>query len=114
MGKTEPLENLHQPLCTFKCSKVITHECPHINVLSIETSSSLNAETEPRMKLTTFSVAMLKTFMHGHSVHDDLSALEGTEWLMQIFPITMPLHPRFSFNMQVWLYFKHLCMDIHA
>ena len=26
------------------------HECPHINVLSLETSSCLNFETEPRMK----------------------------------------------------------------
>ena len=48
--KTEPTENLHQPLCTFKCRKIITHECPHINVLSIETSSYLNVETEPGMK----------------------------------------------------------------
>ena len=27
------------------------HECPCINVLSMETSSCLNVETEPRMKL---------------------------------------------------------------
>ena len=39
-----------QPLCTFKCRKVITHECPCINVLSIGTSSYLNVETEPKMK----------------------------------------------------------------
>ena len=49
-GKTEPMENLHQSLCTFKCRKVITHECPCINVLSIETSSHLNVETKPRTK----------------------------------------------------------------
>ena len=48
--KTEPTENLHQPLSTLKCRKVITHECSHINVLSIETSSSLNVETEPGLK----------------------------------------------------------------
>ena len=48
--KTEPMENLHQPLCAFKCRKVIIHECPHINVLSIETSSCLNIETEPGTK----------------------------------------------------------------
>ena len=46
----EPMENLHQPLCTFKCIKAITHECPYKNVLSIETSSCFNAETEPGMK----------------------------------------------------------------
>ena len=46
--KTEPMENLHQPLCTFKCRKVIMHGCPSINVLNIETSSYLNVETEPR------------------------------------------------------------------
>ena len=50
MEKTEPIENLHQPLCTFKCRKDIMHECPCINVLSIETLSCLNVETEPRMK----------------------------------------------------------------
>ena len=44
------MENLHQPLCTSKCRKVITCECPHINVLSIETPSCLNVETEGRMK----------------------------------------------------------------
>ena len=48
--KTEPTENLHQSLCTFKCKRVITYECPCINVLSIETSSYLNVDTEPRMK----------------------------------------------------------------
>ena len=48
--KTEPTENLYQSLCTFKCREVITHECPCINVLSIETSSYLNVETEPRTK----------------------------------------------------------------
>ena len=47
--KTEPMENLHQSLCTFICRKVITHECPCINILSIETSY-LNVETEPRTK----------------------------------------------------------------
>ena len=44
------MENLHQSLCTFKCRKVITCECPGINVLSIETSSCLNVKTEPRTK----------------------------------------------------------------
>ena len=48
--KTEPTENLHQPLYTFKCRKVIRYECPHIKVLRIETSSCLNVETEPGMK----------------------------------------------------------------
>ena len=48
--KTEPMENLHQPLCTFKCRKVIMRECPHINILSIGTSSYLNVETEPKTK----------------------------------------------------------------
>ena len=47
--KTKPTENLHQPWCTFKCRKVITHECAHINVLSIETSSCSNVEIEPGM-----------------------------------------------------------------
>ena len=50
MGKTEPTENLHQLLCTFKCRKVIMHECPWINVLSLEISSCLNVETGPRME----------------------------------------------------------------
>ena len=50
MGETEPMENLHQPLCTFKCRKVIICECAHITVLSIETSSCSNVETEPGMK----------------------------------------------------------------
>ena len=44
------MENLHQPLCTFKCREVITCECPHINVLSIETSLCLNVETKPGTK----------------------------------------------------------------
>ena len=35
---------------TFKCRNFITHECPCVNVLSIETSSFLNVETEPMMK----------------------------------------------------------------
>ena len=48
--KTESTENLQQPLYTFKCRKVIMWECPRINVLSIETSSYLNVETERRMK----------------------------------------------------------------
>ena len=48
--KTEPMENLHQSLCTFKCRKVMVSECPCINVLSIETLSYLNVETKPRMK----------------------------------------------------------------
>ena len=43
--KTEPKENLHQPLCTFKCRKVIMPECPQINVLNVETSSYSNIET---------------------------------------------------------------------
>ena len=52
-------------------------------------------------------------------MHDDLSALRSAEWLMQIlhwlsFPITMSLHPWFSFNMHVWLCLIHLCMDIHV
>ena len=46
--KTEPTENLHLQLCTFKCRKVIIHECPYINVLSIETSSCLHVETKNR------------------------------------------------------------------
>ena len=50
MGKTEPTENLHQPLCTFNCRKVIICECAHINVLGIETSSCLNVETKQGMK----------------------------------------------------------------
>ena len=50
MGKAEPMENLHQLLCTFKCRMVIINECHCIKVLSIETSSFLNVETEPRMK----------------------------------------------------------------
>ena len=50
MEKTEPTENLHQPVCTFKCRKLITHECEHINDLSIKTSSGLNIETKPGMK----------------------------------------------------------------
>ena len=33
-GETKPMENLHKPLCTFKCRKVIMHEYPCINVLS--------------------------------------------------------------------------------
>ena len=37
MGKTEPMYNLHQPLNTFKCRKVIIHECPCINVLTLST-----------------------------------------------------------------------------
>ena len=44
------MENLPQPLCTFKCRQVINCECPCINVLSIGTSSYLNVETEPKMK----------------------------------------------------------------
>ena len=48
--KTEPTENLLQSLCTFKCRKDITRECPHLNVLSIETLSCLNVVTERRMK----------------------------------------------------------------
>ena len=48
--KTEPTENLHQSLCTFKCRNVIICECPHIYVLSIATLSYLNVETEPKMK----------------------------------------------------------------
>ena len=48
---------------------------------------------------------------------EDLSALKSVQWPMQIFhwfslPITMSLHPRFSFNMHVWLCLIHLCMDI--
>ena len=35
MGKTEPIENLHQLLCTSKCRKFITCECSHMNILSI-------------------------------------------------------------------------------
>ena len=57
MGKTEPMENwkteqiehLHQPLCTFKCRNVIIYiiyEWPCINALSTEISSCLNGETE--------------------------------------------------------------------
>ena len=50
---------------------------------------------------------------------DDISVLKSAEWLMQIFhwfsfPITIPLHFWFSFNIQSWLCLKHLCMDIHA
>ena len=48
--KTEPIQNLPQPLCTFKCRKVIIRKCPSINALSIGTLSYLNAETEPKMK----------------------------------------------------------------
>ena len=48
--KAEPMEILHQPLCTFKCRKVIMCECAHITVLGIGTSSCLNVETKPRMK----------------------------------------------------------------
>ena len=48
--KTEPMEILHRSLCTFRCRKVITCECPCINILSIEISSYLNVETEPRTK----------------------------------------------------------------
>ena len=44
------MENLHQSLCTYKCRKVITHKCTCVNVLSIETSSFLNVETEPKIK----------------------------------------------------------------
>ena len=44
------MENLPQPLCTFKCRKVIMHECPRTNILSIGTSSYLNVETEPKTK----------------------------------------------------------------
>ena len=44
------MENLAQPLCIFKCRKVVMYECPCINVLSIETSSCLNGKTEPRTK----------------------------------------------------------------
>ena len=36
------MENLPQPLYTFKCRKVITHEWPCINVLSVGTSSYFN------------------------------------------------------------------------
>ena len=50
MEKTEPMKNLHQLLCTFNCRKLITHECAHINVLGIKTSSGFNVKTEPRMK----------------------------------------------------------------
>ena len=50
MGKIEPTENLHQPFCTLKFRKVITHECPYINVLGFKTSSGLNVETEQGMK----------------------------------------------------------------
>ena len=46
----ENLENLSQSLCTFKCRKVITCQCPCINVLSIGTSSYLNVETEQMTK----------------------------------------------------------------
>ena len=35
---------------TFKCRKVITCECPRINVLCVGTSSYLNVETEPKTK----------------------------------------------------------------
>ena len=40
IGKMEPMDNLTQQSCTVKCRKVI------INVLSVETSSHLNVETE--------------------------------------------------------------------
>ena len=61
-GKTEPMENLKnwtnrkvaQPLCTFKCRKIIMCECLCINVLSIETPSYLNVETEPRTNFLFF------------------------------------------------------------
>ena len=43
--KTEPMENLHQSFCTFKCRKVIMCKCPHMNVLSVETSSYLNGQS---------------------------------------------------------------------
>ena len=52
-------------------------------------------------------------------MRDDLSALKSAERLLHIFywfsfPLTMLLHPRFGFNIQVWLCLKHLCMDIHV
>ena len=47
-------------------------------------------------------------------MNDDLSALKGAEWPMQrfhwfSFPITMPLHKTFGFNIQAWL-----CLNIYA
>ena len=47
MGKTGPKESLENWIngkfasMVFKCRKVTTHKCPHINVL--------NVEMEPRM-----------------------------------------------------------------
>ena len=44
--ETEGMENLHQPLCTLIAEIVNVT----MNVLSVETSSSMNIETEPRTK----------------------------------------------------------------
>ena len=41
-GENEPMEYLHWPSCTFRCRKVIMHECPHINDLSIAKLLKLN------------------------------------------------------------------------
>ena len=51
-------------------------------------------------------------------MHDDLSTLKSVQWPIQIFhwlsfPITAPLYPRFSFNIQSWLCL-FMCGDLSA
>ena len=52
-------------------------------------------------------------------MYDDLSALKkcrmaNANFPLVQFPLTISLHPRFGFNMQVWLCLKHLCMDVYV
>ena len=111
-------------LKTFVCGHSCMMTFLHLKVHNDQCIFSIGSVSPSPYHCIPGSVSTCK---HGYAenicvwifMHDDLSALKSAEWLMQIFhwfslPITMSLHPRFSFNMQRWLCLIHLCMDIHT
>ena len=124
MGKTEPMENLdnwtngklHQPLCTFKCRKVIMCECPCINVLSYR--NILNVETEPRTKWCGDREAEPMEYLHlgnGISVSAIMKKLKNTCHFINMHLINFKLlnsPPPPKFESMVYPT-SHLCVVLH-
>ena len=60
----------------------------------------------------TFGGVSNLTFFHTIDIYKMVQLIQFSEFSVgSVFPIT---HPRFHFNIYVWLCLKHLCVDIYA